>query len=62
MLRKIVLDSQRSQEPVFRTALEYYLCECCSLFLDWVSNNFFSYPFRALKVCLKISSDLEALI
>ncbi|GBN54083.1 putative methyltransferase TARBP1 [Araneus ventricosus] len=35
--RNILVDCQRSHEPAFRASLEYFMMECCTLFLDWNS-------------------------
>ncbi|XP_055954093.1 probable methyltransferase TARBP1 isoform X2 [Argiope bruennichi] len=37
LIRNIVVNCQRSHEPAFRASLEYFMMECCTLFMDWNS-------------------------
>ncbi|GFT74929.1 probable methyltransferase TARBP1 [Nephila pilipes] len=40
LIRKIIVDCQRSHEPTLRSCLEYFLMECCTRFMHWASLQF----------------------
>ncbi|GFR26875.1 probable methyltransferase TARBP1 [Trichonephila clavata] len=40
LIRKIIIDCQRSHEPTLRACLEYFMMECCIRFMNWNSLQF----------------------